>query len=137
MTAYELPLTLQRLATDVRERRLELRLGIAAAAEKAGMSKDTWRRVEEGSRVRDTSYAKIDSVLGWAPGSALSILDGAEAIRVEPLGVGDLAAARIPESELERAITGAMVVVVDNMTAAEIREVARRAVEDLKDHGIL
>ncbi|CAH9419552.1 hypothetical protein SGL43_06607 [Streptomyces globisporus] len=137
MTAYELPLTLQRLATYVREGRLELRLGIAAAAEKAGMSKDTWRRVEEGSRVRDTSYAKIDSVLGWAPGSALSILDGEEVIQVQAPGVGSAAAARIPENDLDRAITSAMVAVVDNMTAAEIREVARRVVEDLKDHGIL
>ncbi|WP_405461584.1 helix-turn-helix domain-containing protein [Streptomyces sp. NBC_00101] len=136
MTANEWPSTHQRLAAKVRERRLVLGMSITGAADSAGMSKDTWRRIEEGGLVRQTTYTKIDSVLGWAPGSALGILDGSDPIEVEQLG-GGVTAARIPEGELDKAITGAMVAVVDTMTAAEIREVARRVVEELKDKGVL
>lgn len=137
MTAHELQ-PLERLATKVRERRLELRIGIAAAATSAGMSKDTWRRVEEGARVRETSYAKIDSALGWASGSCQGVLDGAgEPIETQPAGPAGGTIARIPDGELDRAITQAMVATVDTMTAAEIREVSRQVVEELKQRGIL
>ncbi|MCX4605451.1 helix-turn-helix domain-containing protein [Streptomyces anulatus] len=134
MTTHELH-NRQRLAAKVRERRLELRVGVAAAAADAGMSKDTWRRVEEGAQVRETSYAKIDAALGWASGSCMGVLDGA-ASPIEMKGTrskGGLA--KIPDGELDQAITNAMVATVDNMTAAEIREVARRAVEELRRLG--
>ncbi|MFD9425554.1 MULTISPECIES: helix-turn-helix domain-containing protein [unclassified Streptomyces] len=56
---------LARLASHVRTRRLELYRSRLAAAEAAGISKDTWRRVEEGMGVREVTYAKVDRALGW------------------------------------------------------------------------
>lgn len=126
------------LATSVRERRLELGLGIAAAAARAGMSKDTWRRIEEGAQVRETSYAKIDPALGWASGSCRGVLEGAgDPIEVNSISANGGVIVRIPDAELGKAITGAMVAVADTMTAAEIREVSRKVVDELKQRGIM
>jgi hypothetical protein len=72
------PSDLPRLATLVKQRRLGLRLARKAAADAAGVSKDTWRRVEEGEPVREMSYAKIEPILKWTPGSCLAILAGGE-----------------------------------------------------------
>ncbi|WP_178391143.1 hypothetical protein [Streptomyces uncialis] len=45
--------------------------------------------------------------------------------------------ARIPDGEMEQAISYAVLAVADDMTAAEIRAVSRRAVEELKARGVL
>ncbi|MFE1192858.1 helix-turn-helix domain-containing protein [Streptomyces olivaceoviridis] len=67
---------LDRLAKHVKAHRLELYPSRLAAAQAAGISKDTWQRVEEGEEVRDSTYAKIDKALGWVSGSCLIIAEG-------------------------------------------------------------
>ena len=57
-----------RLAKHVKAHRMELFTSRKAAADSAGVSKDTWQRVEEGLEVRETTYVKIDKALGWASG---------------------------------------------------------------------
>jgi DNA-binding XRE family transcriptional regulator len=74
---------LDRLAARVKAHRLELFPSRKAAADTAGISKDTWQRVEEGQEVRENTYAKIDRVLGWAIGSCIAITEGGEPTLVD------------------------------------------------------
>ncbi|MFJ2000319.1 hypothetical protein [Streptomyces chartreusis] len=69
---------LGRLAKRVKAHRLELYPSRLAAAQAAGISKDTWFRIEEGQEVREATYAKVDRALGWITGSCLSVAEGLE-----------------------------------------------------------
>ncbi|MGW6600536.1 helix-turn-helix domain-containing protein [Streptomyces sp. NPDC055036] len=71
---------LGRLASRVKTYRLELYPSRLAAAGAVGISKDTWRRVEEGLDVRESTYAKIDRTLGWAPGSCVAVAGGGDPV---------------------------------------------------------
>lgn len=77
---------LDRLAKYVKAHRMELFPSRKAAADAAGISKDTWQKVEEGETVRESTYAKIDRTLGWATGSCASITEGSEPILVAASG---------------------------------------------------
>lgn len=65
-----------RLGKLIRGRRAALGMDIAPTARSIQMSPDTWARVEEGASVRPTTYARIESVLGWSAGSILRYLEG-------------------------------------------------------------
>lgn len=128
-----------RLAEIAHARRLELGLPIAKAAQAAGVSKDTWKRIEEGKPVRDVTYAKIENVLVWVAGSINEILDGATgAVTSErsPTGVAARVSA-LDEEDLGQAVAGAMVAVTDNLTAAEIRDITGKVVQELKRRGLI
>lgn len=84
-------LDLVRLAKRVKAHRLELYPSRVAAATAAGISKDTWRRVEEGKPVLDVKYAQIDRALGWVVGGCLLVAEGRE-----PLLAGEPEAAPAP-----------------------------------------
>lgn len=72
---------LGRLAERVKAHRLALYPSRLAAAQAAGISKDTWQRVEEGvPDIREASYAKIDKALGWAIGGCVAIAEGGEPV---------------------------------------------------------
>jgi hypothetical protein len=57
---------------------MELFTSRKAAADAAGVSKDTWRRVEEGLEVRDTKLGQISRALGWTVDSGITIAEGGE-----------------------------------------------------------
>jgi transcriptional regulator with XRE-family HTH domain len=60
----------QRLAQAVRDRRLKLGLSVRAAAKKAGVDRNTWMSVEDGSRtLQDRNYAKFEHALDWPDGA--------------------------------------------------------------------
>jgi transcriptional regulator with XRE-family HTH domain len=131
-----------RLAKHVKDRRLALGIPRKKAAELAGMSKDTWQRIEEGDSVRLMSISKVDAVLGWASGSAVGTLEGREPITTK--ASGDAPGAEIserPTADLEgRArdvIQLAMIATTSGLTAEEIRELSDRAVRDLKANGLI
>lgn len=133
---------LDRLATAVRTRRTELRLGIEPAAKLAGISKDTWKRVEAGLKVRDTTYTAIDLALQWAPGGCEAVLEGGDAIPSEqPAGEEGYRISRIPKRELERvvgdAVQSAALATKGDLTGAEILELNRRVLEELRERGVL
>lgn len=133
---------LDRLATAVRTRRTELRLGIEPAAKLAGISKDTWKRVEAGLKVRDTTYTAIDRALQWAPGGCDAVREGGDAIPSEqPAGEEGYKISRIPKRELERvvgdAVQSAALATKGDLTGAEILELNRRVLEELRDRGVL
>lgn len=75
-----------RLAQEVKARReaRPLRLTIEDAAAIAGVSENTWIRVEAGKRARGLSYAGIDEALQWEPGSCRAILAGGDPTPVQP-----------------------------------------------------
>ncbi|MFM9629439.1 hypothetical protein ACKI10_17650 [Streptomyces galilaeus] len=83
---------LSRLAKQVKAHRWELFTSRKAAADSAGVSKDTWQRVEEGLEVRETTYAKIDKALGWASGSCIAISEGGNPVFVDSSKAGGASA---------------------------------------------
>ncbi|NUS22735.1 MAG: helix-turn-helix domain-containing protein [Streptomyces sp.] len=98
---------LERLAKRVKAHRLELYPSRLAAARAAGISKDTWQRVEEGLEVREGTYAAIDKALGWATGSCMVIADGYEPVLADdagaPAGAASAAPGTLGVEELRRA----------------------------------
>lgn len=57
---------------------MELFTSRQAAANAAGISKDTWRRVEEGLEVQDTKLGQISRALGWTVESGIAVAEGSE-----------------------------------------------------------
>ncbi|MET8377954.1 helix-turn-helix domain-containing protein [Streptomyces microflavus] len=132
-----------RLAERVITRREELALSIRRAAQTAGIAYDTWRRIESGAKkVHRSSIAKVDAVLGWAPGSAIGVLEGREPIPIrqtaEAPGV-DIS--RRPVEDIDReardVIQLATVATTSGLTSDEIRDLSDRAVRDLKAAGLI
>lgn len=67
----------ERLGRLVRERRRQLRLTQRQAAERGGISEQTWGVVEnaKAETYADLTLSAVDIGLGWAPGSAEHVLD--------------------------------------------------------------
>lgn len=74
----------QRLGSLVKMERTARGLGKEEAARRAHIDSITWGRIEAGKGVRDTSYAAIEPVLGWARGSCNLILGGGDPRLDEP-----------------------------------------------------
>lgn len=132
---------LERLKNAVKARRLELGLGQKKAAELADVAKDTWRRVEAATLVREMNYAKIDQALGWAVGSCILIAEGGEPVPAEPSEADPtVTLARITpaerEARIERTVQSATIAVTD-LDAPSIRALSARIIEDLKADGII
>jgi transcriptional regulator with XRE-family HTH domain len=130
---------LRRLADRVVERRKGLNLSIKRAAALAPMSKDTWIRVEAGKQVQNQTYDRVELVLHWTVGSCRKVLDGGE-----PMSLPDTEAHRITavpkedlEAEIRDAVQGALISTTDDLTSSEIRSVNERAIEILRDRGVL
>ncbi|MGW4075909.1 hypothetical protein ACWELB_20765 [Streptomyces asiaticus] len=137
---------LGRLAAAVKKRRIELTLGIEAAAKAAGMSKDTWYKVEGSptrpiQSVRDTTYARVDEVLKWAAGSCIAIAEGGEPVPIEHIEDGssvvfaDLSREQLSE-EVQIAVNEAAIAVTD-LPAEKIRKLNQRAIEALRRRGVI
>ncbi|MFD8919426.1 helix-turn-helix transcriptional regulator [Streptomyces sp. NPDC059569] len=125
------------LGRAVKEARTRRGMTQNQLSDAAGVSRATLQNLERGGHIRQLNLAKIETLLGWAQGSGQAILDGASGpIEAVPLGSGT-AITSIPEGDLLQAIVGAMVAVADTMTASEIREVARAAVEELRRRGLV
>lgn len=130
---------LDRLGQHVKRRRLELHLARDKAARSVDMSKDTWKKVENGESVRALSYSRIEQALQWAPGTCDAILAGGEPITIERTAGGVLS--HVPngalEDEVRQAVTNATIATTTTLTAGEIRELNERVVEELRKRGIL
>lgn len=135
---------LQRLAALARRRRADLGLALNDAVAKAGgVSKNTWRRVEQGLPIRETNYVKIDGLLKWAPGSCLAALEGRDPIPVTEVTDSPSGSMKspIPDDVLDdrarRIVQLALLATAKASTAEEIREQSERVVRDLREHGII
>src|SRR3954471_19462253 len=91
-----------RVATEVGQRRVQLRLGQERAAGLADISRETWGKVEAGTQqgYRQDTLIGVCKALRWAPESIALILDGREPIEL-PDEEPDLAS-RV--ADLERSI---------------------------------
>ena len=135
-------LDLDRLADYVKLRRTQLNLGIEPAARAAGISKDTWKRVEKGLVVRDTKYVGIERTLQWAPGGCMAVARGGEALVSSPSDADpDVRFTEIPASELERAVgdavRSAVVATRGDLTGDDILKLNAKVMEELRLRGIL
>lgn len=131
-----------RLASLARGRRLQLSLALNDVnAKAAGTSKGTWQRVERGEPIRVTNYAKIDALLGWAPGSCIAVLEGREPIASRPSEAAGADISERPVRDLDKearaVIQLAMIATTSGLTAEEIRALSDRAVHDLKEAGLI
>lgn len=133
--------SLRALAQAVKRRRLALQLARLRAANLAGMSKDTWRRVEEGKPVREMTYAAIEPVLHWAQGSCETVLAGGQPVPVEPSRVDPaVTVADVSEEtrgEAARRIVESASIGYTELSASEVRKLSARIVEDLERAGII
>ena len=132
---------LQRLATLVTRRRADLGMNKIDVARAAQLQINTYSKVEDGKPVRVTTYARIEPILGWAQGSCSDILDGATAATVvekRPGGavVSDVQAGDLA-TDIANAVQNAAVSVSDSLTAAEIREMKQRVLDELIRQGKL
>lgn len=138
---------LDRLAKYVKQRRLERFSSRKAAADAAGISKDTWFRVEAGREVRETSYAGVDRALGWVTGSCVTISEGGEPVPAEYLeGEGAAAVAVRPptawvgasaEEVVRKAIADGALVAAPGLQIGEMRDLTERVVQTLREEGVL
>lgn len=137
---------LQNLAALVTARRTAIGISLDEAARRAvgpdgkPMSNTTWTRVEKELPVRDTTYARVDQVLGWVPGSCLEILNGATAAPATIPGAAD--GARITElpgleEALSAAIQSATIATAPDLKGSQIRELNDRVLADLRKRGVL
>jgi len=93
---------LARLAKHVKAHRLEQYSSRDAAAAAAGVTRNTWKRVEEGETVRESTYVAIDKALGWAPRSCIAVAEGGAPVLVDGSG-GDAPAAAIEAEAVRQA----------------------------------
>ncbi len=131
---------LQRLATLVIQRRSSLGMNKIDVARAAQIQINTYSQVEAGKSVRAVTYGKIEPVIGWAQGSCLDVLDGAEPTVVEPGPAGAAVSPVRPgdlADDVAAAVQEAAISVSDSLTSAEIRELKRRVVEELVKRGRL
>ncbi|MGW7087621.1 hypothetical protein ACWGH2_29550 [Streptomyces sp. NPDC054871] len=131
---------LGRLAEAVKSRRLALYTSRVAAATAVRLSKDTWKRVEEGKVVRDGTYVKIDEALKWAPGSCVAILEGRTAMPVEQVDGEPEVTTVVPSEALDEEVRNVVQlasIATTGLAADEIRELSNRVVQDLKKLGVI
>ncbi|MCZ4602985.1 helix-turn-helix transcriptional regulator [Streptomyces sp. Lzd4kr] len=127
---------LERLAKSVKAHRLELYPSRLAAAQAAGISKDTWRKVEEGhADVRDSTYAKVEKALGWATGSCTLIAEGHS-----PVLAGDTehpaeATPRPSEDDVRRAAFDAATTKLPNAPIGDVQAFTDELVKVLRRLG--
>lgn len=118
---------------------MELYPSRLAAAQAAGISKDTWQRVEEAEEVRESTYAKIDKALGWATGSCVTIAEGGNPVLVGEPDEGAPAEppASITAAELRRAAFDAARTTLPAAPIGDIDAFSDELVEMLRKAGAI
>lgn len=81
---------LVQLGRLVAERRTLLGLSKESASRLAGISSITWKRVEDGLRIRDANYPAVATALGWPAASINAYLIGGDEPQPEELPADDL-----------------------------------------------
>lgn len=131
---------LEGLAKAVRAARLALHPSRLAAAQAAGISKDTWKRVEEGEEVREVSYAKIETALRWPIGTCADIAAGAPT--PTPTAPDDSAEVTVRtadevDEEVRDIVQLSAIATTPGLTGEEIRKLSDRIARDLRAAGKL
>ena len=74
---------LARLGARVKAHRVQKYTAYKKAAEAGGITKDTWKNIEDGKPARDGSYLGVERALNWAVGSCVVVAEGGEPVLVE------------------------------------------------------
>jgi DNA-binding XRE family transcriptional regulator len=125
---------LDRLAQRVKAHRMEQYRSRDAAADAAGITRNTWKRVEEGQEVRESTYAKIDKALGWAIGSCLAIAEGGSPIAADTTA-GDAPATTLTEEQAKKAVFDAARSTLPTAPFGELDAFSDELVEILRRAG--
>jgi hypothetical protein len=131
---------LGRLGSAVKARRVKLFTARLKAAQAADMSKDTWKRVEDGKAVQPGTYAKMEPALRWAFGSCEAIAEGGEPLPVEYVeSNGDVTMVSkpqlVPAGDVRNVVTISAMATMPEVTMRSVQEQAERIVEELKKLG--
>lgn len=139
---------LLRLATLARQRRVAL--GFAskeAAADACGISHTTYRKVEgtdtaDPTRVRDTTYAKLDAGFNFRPGSSKAVADGAaDSITLmdgtELIEGGQIRDSAGLEDEVDRAFDKSAQLTAPHLTLSEAKAMKDEMFRQLRERGVL
>lgn len=128
---------LERLAKAVKAARLAQYPSRVAAAQAAGISKETWKRIEESKEVRDGSYAKVEKALGWPGETCDNIAAGAPAPAGPDDADSDLTIRRSEEMDesVRDIVQLAAIATTPGLTGEEIRALSDRITEDLRRAG--
>ncbi|MFD5709555.1 hypothetical protein ACFWHW_04020 [Streptomyces pharetrae] len=135
---------LQRLAALVVQRRAQLDLSQEDAARTCGIAYMTYRKVEGGQRVRDSTYGKLEVGFNFRAGSCKAVIDGAADSVVLEDGTELIEGGQITrldpealESSLREAIRDGATLTMPGMTLGEVEAMNERIVENLRKRGIL
>ncbi|MGW2920316.1 hypothetical protein ACWDBF_20995 [Streptomyces angustmyceticus] len=105
-------------------------------AKAAGVTINTYMKVEDGKPLRDLTYGKIEAALHWAAGSCREVLRGGEPTPIQALEEG-VATSPVVDSDLEgdvgQAVTNALIGVADDMSAADIRALKQRVIDEWRE----
>ncbi|MEV7466218.1 hypothetical protein AB0O20_06835 [Streptomyces kronopolitis] len=127
---------LRRLADHIRQRRVELGMNKIDVAKAADITINTYMKLEDGRPVRDLTYGKVETVLNWAAGSCQEVIRGGEPTPVQGLEEG-VATSPVTDADLEgdvgQAVTNALIGVADDMSAADIRALKQRVVDEWRE----
>lgn len=131
---------LERLGKAVKARRSKLFTARLKAAQAAGISKDTWKRVEDGKTVQPGTYAKMEPVLRWAFESCEAVIEGGEPLLVEYVeSDGDVTMVSkpqtMPASDVRNVVTISAMATMPEATMRSVQEQAERIVEELRKLG--
>ena len=126
-----------RLAAALRRSREAQGLTMGELSERADVNRSTIHNLEsarygKGFNRIPASLQPVIEVLGWPTGKVETLLAGHEFDDVPPF-----TEARVDAEDLRQALSVAMVAATDTLTAAEIREISQRAVEELARRGII
>ncbi|MFI2242625.1 helix-turn-helix domain-containing protein [Streptomyces chrestomyceticus] len=132
---------LQRLADLITERRTQLGMTKSDVARAAEVTINTYNKIEAARPVRDTTYGKVEPVLGWATGACRTVLAGADEAPVAATSPGHGApcavAPEVFQRDIEEALQAAAIAATDTLTTADIRKLRQHLVEELRRRGYL
>jgi hypothetical protein len=136
---------LQKLAALVTQRRVALGLRSKEAGAKAcGIAVMTYRKVEDGQPVTDTTYAKLEIGFGMRPGSCKVVLEGADSITledgtelIEGGQIRDFVNSGVLEEEVDRAFDKSAQLAAPHLTLSESQAIKRGMLEYLRERGVL
>ena len=128
---------LERLAKAVTTARHAQYPSRVAAAQAIGISKDTWKRVEQAEEVRDGTYRKIERALHWPPDTCEQIAAGGHAPGDEEPEVTVLDGEDYDDPEVREIVQLSAIATMPGLTGEEITNLSERIARDLKRKGKL
>ncbi|KOV86115.1 MULTISPECIES: hypothetical protein [unclassified Streptomyces] len=135
---------LKRLAVLVAQRRAQLDLKKEDAARTCGIAYMTYWKIEDGQRVRDSTYAKLEVGFGMRAGSCKAVLDGSTDSVVLEDGTELIEGGQISRVDtdalaagLSDAVTRSAMLVAPELTGRQIQALNEEVVEELRRRGLM